>query len=297
MSYQSYKSLEIHPDYVLVLEFLNSSNPREILTGTKLVDHWNQKYPDKFPMEIRTCETGEQLLEEIRKATQLVPAKGIPIIHIESHGSEWIKDELNNEKMAYFVRDKENFLSLDTVWDALRPLNIATDFNLMVVAVSCYGDEIRRGIVQHLWNDKNKEDCKPIPFMASIGFDEEVEVEFLLEAMILFYEKLLINGCSLQEAVSNANQQLNSSGKLMVQWTVKTLLDAVIINFTVDREKFVDSCYEIYRNENSPPYKSKEEFHAGLISHEKAEMNKMLKMFFAYESHPHNQERFGIFVQ
>jgi hypothetical protein len=272
-------------DYVLVIELLN---PEEERTGKMLIDKL-QDISEVLQFELKVCNNLIEVVNAIKEAELNIKTKGIPIIHFEAHGLS--RSDENPGGIGFNGNNNYTgvFISWNELWEPLRQLNLATDFNLIVVAAACSGDDIAYGLV-HDYN-ANKE--PPVPFMATIGFVSTVKWKTLMESMISFYRSLVSNSI-LHEAIIKANSQLNESEKLSYQWTIGVFL-SVLQHFTPeDRSGDADYYWGKFLNENPNTTKNREDFLLEIIRFEPSAKELLLSKMLCYEKFPHNRDRWKL---
>lgn len=269
-------------DYVLILELLHSDDD---LTGTLLAEHIEQY--SQLPIEYRSCASGEDLLAALREAQASVEKRGYPIVHLEAHGMKRVSSA--SPGGIAVDHNGNGFVSWHHVWNALRELNIATDFNLLVVAASCHGDDVIYGLAQD-----NQEHVKPVPFVATLGFDATVGSAALLDAMSAFYENLEKGG-PLNQAVQAANRTITPSARLTLRWAVKELADAIQEFGQCNLDGSNAEYYWRRHLEHFPetPETQKERILAEIRSFERVVIDHLQHCWLAFDTHPHNKTRFA----
>lgn len=272
----------LHHDYVLILELLH---PDDDLTGKLLAEQIEPS--DRLPIEYRSCANGEQVISALREAQASVAERGNPIIHLEAHGVK--RESAASPGGIALDRDGNRFVSWHRIWNALRALNIATDFNLLVVAASCHGDDVIYGLTQdHL------EGVQPVPFIATLGFDATIASAALLDAMAVFYEELG-EGRTLSQAVQAANRTFVPEPQLILRWTVNQLADAILEFGQCSLDGRNAEYYWRRYLEYNPgtPETQKERILADIRSFERGVLDYLLPRWLAYDTHPHNIPRFA----
>ncbi len=273
------KPQPIRADYVLVIERLAPKDPK---TGSQLVSRWNEAHPD-HAMTLQVCSRSSQIIDAIHQAAADIPAKGIPLIHIEAHGSRWMAESGN-----LLLGVEGDVLQWGDLWDALREVNLKSNFNLMVFAATCFGAEAQRGIIQDALAGQ---DIRPLSFMATTGFDGKIFPEPLLASERIFYEALLLDGAELEAATLKANEILSVDTKLIPMWSLKALDDAISKFFTSSEEN--DARYlELFRQNSNPNGISERQFLSDIKSFEQKSVEKILSDFLSLETFPENKRRF-----
>jgi hypothetical protein len=120
----------------------------------------------------KECEGAKQFLAHLQWLTVQIEERGMrPVVHIEAHGS---LDE------GIFFADGSR-LTWPQLCDALRPLNLATGFQLTVVVAACFGISVVLGV-----------DLKrAAPCFAMIGPTDELDPGELLGAFRSMYGAML----------------------------------------------------------------------------------------------------------
>jgi len=142
-----------------------------------------------LPVEVIECESKDDVLKAIKTAASEIEVAGIPILHIESHGASY------DDKAAAGLADREEPVAEGILhWDELLPvlaeLNIATGFNLVVIAGACMSTDM-------LYKQRA---TKPLAFMLFFGFDVKVGPNSLEATLVDFYNALLLQRTSQAEA-------------------------------------------------------------------------------------------------
>lgn len=126
-------SVDIGFTYVLIIEWLAEEDEK---TGRLLYNHLKQL---EIPAVLVLCDSATHIREAIERATHRVPTHGYPIIHIESHGSP-------PETDLGMTLGSRNGVALEwaDLGNWLAPLNIASDFRLLVLSGSVRSPVRRR---------------------------------------------------------------------------------------------------------------------------------------------------------
>lgn len=271
-------------DYVLVIQFLD---PTDRQTGEELMHRLRQS--SNFPIELVVCETHEYVLSAISNARRNIARKGIPIVHFEAHGRASLANlpaGLGYERSAACGQaEKEVELVLwKQLWPLLSKLNLASDFNLIVVAAACFGDEATLGLVRALDQPK----FQVAPFMATVGFSNKIHVNRLFDAMVALYEDLH-RDTPLELAVLNANKKLQENELLLCMWTMRVLKGIVAKLQEVD----IDYYRERASKDGIKLDKPEHEIISDMSSWQQYALDKALSGLLSYATHPHNRERFN----
>lgn len=204
----------IRTDRVVVIEWLPANDRK---TGEELV----QRLADwKGPhgIEFYRCDRAESVLRALRHVTERVSVKGIPILHIESHGAGGPQGGISG--------DGKELLSWHQLRAPLRELNIATRFQLLVVGAACYGDGFIWGIGE----------IAASPFLACIGFPREVSVSAVFDVLLEFYRALLVRHENIEDAVASAQQESHDPKKEYLRFTTARSLLIEALNSQFKRD-------------------------------------------------------------
>lgn len=186
--------LALSMNYVLVIEWLSDGDER---TGEKLVTMLHELAPNT-PVEYFRCGTAEQMMERIAKAQSEISTRGIPVVHLEAHGETVARVGDVPSGLVGPNRDGgRDLVPWRSICDWLRPLHIASRFNLLVVAAACYGEGVLLGV----------EPGMPPPMTTLVGYTETIASNSLREAMKQFYRGLLLQKQEMSLAVEAANRE------------------------------------------------------------------------------------------
>lgn len=182
-------------NYLYVIEWLAEG---ETKTGTRLAELVQAGHG--IPVRLAKCGSAREIVEQIEWAEAHVPEYGVPIIHFEAHGIE--PENARTTSPGLHGPDGSGgfeMLSWDKVAPALRRLNLATDFRLMVVGAACYSLATLNTI----------ETSEMAPFELLVGFNSTVHPTRLLAACRELYRTLFSQGGTLPAAVRNASNELH----------------------------------------------------------------------------------------
>lgn len=200
-------------DYILVIEWLTDEKDQK--TGSDLV-RWIGSETGRSAVHA-SCASASDVLAALEAAIYNLPSLGIPVVHFEAHGVGGTMEDPGG------MSDRDvggEYLPWTTLWTALRRLNEAAGFRLIVVAGACDGDNVRYGIVDCLVpivaGDVSL--VRRAPFVASLGFDGTVNEEPLRAAFRAFY-KTLFADAAIDRALAAANVALVGNGTLTWTWT------------------------------------------------------------------------------
>lgn len=150
----------------------------------------NESYD--VPIEIISCGHAGQFLEILHQLTQDATAGTIPLLHVECHGDPLDGLEFENSST----------LSWESVSEALRPLNIASKFNLLAVFSACFG--------AHFLGQM--EAIQPSPCWCLVAPTERVDVAEVMGGFRAFYSALF-NDNDMGSAVRAISQCRLSHGR------------------------------------------------------------------------------------
>lgn len=188
--------LSIAFDYVLIIEYLS---PNERHTGEELFEQINSYAPES--VDLIKCSTKNDFFAALKKAENEIATKGIPLIHIEAHGSEWCRENKN----AVIGYEGGEQISIHEIFKLLRPINIKSQFNIILAGASCHAAEYLRGII----NESNDESQQLLPFVATIGFDDVVEDESVFAFYSNFYYEIIKKKTPFFNAAIESNKLIN----------------------------------------------------------------------------------------
>jgi hypothetical protein len=194
-------------NYVLVLEWLAADDSQ---TGSELHEFVRCL---GFHSELVSCRTWEDIERALSAAAASVTAKGIPIVHLETHGSNpWAVDPENIS-----LGPAGSTAIWSQLGPLLAPLNVAADFRLLVVSAACWGSGIMAAIEagEH-----------PAPFACALGLRTEVTEGRLRDAMRELYRSLN-RGDDLDESVASAQRELVEGQALQLEVAVELAIKIV----------------------------------------------------------------------
>jgi hypothetical protein len=273
-------------DYILIIEFLGPGDKR---TGSRLKERISKSGLGAFPVKLEVCKTSRDVFQVLRDVTRRAGKKKRmkPLVHIEAHGRQ--RSGKHPAAIGYETKQRQELVIWEDLWPLLRKLNVATDFNLLVVVAACFGDEVRRGLVHGI----EKHHVRTAPFMACVGFVEDVAPASLLDATSSMYERLGA-GASLEQAVDVANKQLGEHEQLSCQWTAKILL-GVISELDDSR---LDDHVKHYMNRlylDDPDFsKTRQEVRRDMAVLHRLAIEDVMSKYLSYATHPANRVRFGM---
>lgn len=183
-------------NYVLVIEWLKPGDAR---TGLMLVKHLLES---RINSVYATCETSDGFRGILRETLEKIPERGIPAVHIETHGQQPPADL---EADVVFGSGVGSPLTWSELGEILAPLNQASDFQLMLVGAACYG-----GAAMGAMNA-----CSHVaPFSLCIGYETGVLDESVIRSMTELYSGLLVRRENPHAVIARAQEALRPGEKL-----------------------------------------------------------------------------------
>jgi len=161
----------------------------------------------------------------MRRARQHVAMSGIPLVHIESHGSDPL--QTSDTRDAQFGTNAAPGLAWAEFGQHLAPLNAACGFELLVVAATCFGYAAINGmkVFQHT-----------APFAACVGFSTKIGPGSLHDSMKELYRSMCHRKEPLQDAIAAAGHELREPGE-----------SVELIGSTIYALRIMRSVYNEYR--------------------------------------------------
>jgi hypothetical protein len=213
------------------LEFSNlfiieSLDDRDFKSGRQLFNElWNPEQESKWFSRISftTVESAKEFLKYVEDLTIWTKKTQLrPWLHLECHASAI--------SGLYFSNGSE--LGWDELCEILRPLNQASNFNLMFGASACYGSHIAQAI---------KLD-QPAPCYGAIGPTHDISPSDLLGHFRDFY-RVALTSMNLDDAIETWQKRTMSEGMMAVifaeQWWTDILFD--LIRDAASPSKFSES--------------------------------------------------------
>jgi len=135
----------------------------------------------RLPVPVRRYDLGGpgDLLDAISALCQVARDGARPVLHLDMHGDKKLGLQVIN-----------GFVDWETLGQALRHLNLATNNNLVVVGGACHALSAIRSV----------DIRSATPFFALLAPDEVVKSGFLEERVVPFYEELFREAGSLDTA-------------------------------------------------------------------------------------------------
>lgn len=156
---------------------VQSLEPREVSTGVLLSDfisRHSEIVNANLPIEVINCGYAGEFLQIVNRLQAEAASGNIPLLHVECHGDSHAGLEFENGST----------LAWERVSEALRPLNIASRFNLLAVFSACFGAHFlgQMGVIE------------PAPCWCIVAPTEEVDPGEILAGFREFYTALLNDG-------------------------------------------------------------------------------------------------------
>jgi hypothetical protein len=183
--------LSISFDYVLILEWLNKEDRR---TGEEMHE-FLQKLG--VPTCLVRCKSADHVRAALERAVQNIPVRRVPLVHIESHGSNPF-DEVDVRDTVFGINAAPG-LPWTELGAWLAPLNAASEFRLLLVGATCFGFAAIAAMTvgEHV-----------APFAATVGFTTTAGEGSLHDAMKEFYRSICQRREKLEDAVAAAKREL-----------------------------------------------------------------------------------------
>lgn len=186
-------------DYALVLQWLAHGDAP---TGTQLHEFLQTI---EYRSELVTCGSWEDIEAALIAARDSVTAKGVPIVHLETHGANpWRGNEDGHVRFGPWADAAPAWARLG---ELLAPLNVQAGFQLLVVSAACWGSGVIAAI------DAGDH---PAPFACAVGFRTSV-TEGRLRACIRELYRRLKDGSTLVEAVASAQRELGAGEEVQLE--------------------------------------------------------------------------------
>lgn len=182
--------------HTLIVEWLREDERK---TGSELADRLASWSSDVI---LKRCQSGRDVVSALEEALLRLRETGkVPVIHLEAHGLEAPNAGDDSGLGGPDGKGGEEHLLWRQIAPLLGQINLASQFQLLLVGAACYG--------------LTALDCfdiaQPAPFSALIGFASKVAPRTLFEGMVELYRQLLKGGHgSIPDAVKAANRELNS---------------------------------------------------------------------------------------
>ncbi len=197
-------------DYILIVEWLFDDDTR---TGFSLYEWLSGKLP-AGKVKYTRCRSPSELEARLAQARCDIPVCGVPIVHIEAHGESSEPGQMPEGFFGPNGNGSSELLSWDRLGDILRPLNIASRFNILVVGAACYGEGLILGA----------RGGKPMPFVAVVGYTDTISELSLKHSLLELYRSLLFDKSELGLAVEAADREHHSLDDAVLRPTSMVVL-------------------------------------------------------------------------
>jgi hypothetical protein len=185
-------------DYVLILEWLKADDRP---TGTELYRFLNAV---RLRAELEVCRSWNDIQLAMRTALLNAPARGIPAIHLETHGADpW---QTRPEDIGFGPTADES-VPWSSLHLPLSRLNVVSDFRALFVSAACWGSGAMAAF---------SGEGAPAPFAAAVGFRTSIGDGNLMDAMKELYRSI-VRGSSIQESVESAQRELVKGQELKLE--------------------------------------------------------------------------------
>jgi hypothetical protein len=154
------------------------------------------------------CKSSSDIRAAIEQAQRDIPAKGIPVVHIESHGSDPKQSTL---KELDFGMNAAPGLLWTELGDWLAPLNRECQFQLLVIGATCFGfgTIAAMKLYEHV-----------APFAAVVGFTTSVKENSLHDSMKELY-RAIEKGAGPSDFVNAAQRELRTGEEIHLTTATK----------------------------------------------------------------------------
>lgn len=255
--------LELRVNRLLVLEWLF---PEDEKTGSVLAHRVSDI---GIPVEYVECATKLDVVLALRRVAAQSSGASAPIVHIEAHGEDGDDTDMPRGFVGPNGTGGESLLSWAELGEELRPINLATRFNLIVVGAACYGEGLLLAI----------EPGEPVPFVLALGYRGKVLASSLRDALIQFYRLYLGEKWPFGEALDAANREHRADDSELRDTSAAQL---VLEGFCVSR-------FKSRLMESLPPQQ--------LDALGRIAIADGWPLHFAFDQIPENEERFAIDVE
>jgi hypothetical protein len=218
-------AITMQADYVLILEWLNSGDQK---TGAALRDRLKRR---QVPAQFVECQGPSDVSDALMQAREGIKDRGVPIVHIESHGDDPAEIPL---KQRAFGTDADS-ISWTELGRWMSPLNQASDFNILLVGAACWGFSASGTFRLHEY----------APFVGCVGFITSVVESSLKDAMSELYRSLLAEHQELSTAIESANRELHSADEALAFTSAPRL--AMMVAMNTYKTIVSDSSFDVIR--------------------------------------------------
>jgi hypothetical protein len=186
-------------DYALIIEWLA---PDDAPTGAQLHEFLRTI---EYRSELVVCQSWEDIEAALIAARDSVAAKGVPIVHLETHGADpWRESADGHVRFGPWADSAPAWARLGGL---LAPLNVQAGFQLLVVSAACWGSGVIAAI------DAGDH---PAPFAFAVGFHTSVTEGRLRACMRELYRRFK-DGTELVEAVASAQRELEAGEEVRLE--------------------------------------------------------------------------------
>lgn len=259
---------------VVVIESLDPGEARTGLQFSQYVDGLLVEAGKTIPVDFFVCESFGEFVEIMQGLARISDLSDIPLVHIECHGD--IADGL--------IFSNGSNATWDQVANLIRPINLATGFNLTISMYACHAAAFL-GEMGGL---------KPCPARMLVAPTEEVNPAECMQGFMTFYRSL-IQGLNVMDASSALKEKRLESGLWIVElaesWFLRLTRD-YLRNFASKNgmEKRAKNMRRRLRVQKISVTNKKVLAH--LRDFERREIFRTFRFFFALEDHPENAEKF-----
>lgn len=127
-----------------------------------------------LPFRVLAPQSVAELIRLLQQIASDAATGARPIIHFDTHG-----DALN----GLYITAAGRYLSWDNLCDLLRPINVATENNLIIVSAACFSLNVIRQIAIE----------KACPFFILLAPEQAVRAGFLETHIVRFYMDVFQN--------------------------------------------------------------------------------------------------------
>lgn len=274
-----YLSLRAHR--LVVIEWLGD----EPKTGSELVRHLHNQSPT-LPIQLFSCQSKSDVLNAIAQTESEVPSKGVPILHIEAHGLDIHGDGVGFKGPG--LQTSERSILWDDLQVPFRSLNIATGFNLAVVAAACLSE----GVLFTIEHDE------AAPFVLVVALMTLVSWSNLESAMMTFYSEFLVKKADFLVAFRQASTCLSPSERIGFTPVVR-LVRATARHFAESystKDKFEENFIQanIERALAGKSKVSRSDVLRVMDERTLSAAGRLVSTILAYQSFPQNRSRFRV---
>ena len=263
---------------------IQSLGEKDLHTGTKIcedIDLHNAIHARGLEIELLDVISKDDFVGIFKKLTkEAVVNKTIPVVHIESHGSD------DSEGL---VLSSGEFLN----WDELKPLaiglNTATRLNLLIVLAACHGANFTKKLAP----------SERSPCWALAGPVEVVGQKSILRSFSSFYQEILKSGDG-GAAVRKLNEHSGAGDIKYYFTTAETFFTYAYkryIKTGCSKQSYGARAQEMRRKlivQKVYPLPSVADLQLELEKSQEAFFEKYRALFFMYDLFPENTERFTV---